>query len=105
MTNFEMEKLDHKVSKTEKYSSTTGNQVRFVTGKLTIAPSVPPVYVTCCHLHYRTEPIRMGELERMCVVLNKLFEDNVCQVWTGDFNSLTQDDYDEAKWEEIAAVR
>ena len=37
--------------------------------------------------------------------LNKLFEENVCQVWTGDFNSLTRDDYDEEKWKDIAAVR
>ena len=105
LTNFDMEELDDSVKRTEKHLAKKGGHIRSVTGKITVDPFLPPVYVTCCHLHYRTEPIRMGELGRILVNLKTLFEDNVCQIWTGDFNSLTRDDYDEAKWEDIAAVR
>ena len=104
MTNLDMKELDYNHSE-QIHKNVLGRNARFVTGKIIVDPALPPVFVTCCHLHYKAEPIRLKEMERIGSYLKKLFEDNVCQVWTGDFNSLTQDDYDAEKWEDIAAVR
>ena len=64
-----------------------------------------PVYVTSCHLHYRAEPTRSMEVAWMEDDLKQIFADNCCQIWAGDFNSLTREDYDDATWESIAKIR
>eukprot|EP00092_Neocalanus_flemingeri_P005253 GFUD01005647.1.p1 GENE.GFUD01005647.1~~GFUD01005647.1.p1 ORF type:complete len:242 (-),score=53.41 GFUD01005647.1:20-745(-) len=76
---------------------------RFLTAKVTINKKT--LYVTCCHLDYRIEPTRMKELEQMEKRLQGIFQNKEAQIWTGDFNSLTREDYNEEVWEEITQVR
>ena len=64
-----------------------------------------PLYVTCCHLDYRVEPMRMQEMKKLQLNLQEIFLNKGAQIWTGDFNSLTKEDYDEEAWEDITRVR
>ena len=47
MTNLEVEEV-----------SASKSRPKYVTAKIIIDPSAEPLYVTNCHLHYKTEPIR-----------------------------------------------
>jgi len=64
-----------------------------------------PFYVTCLHLDHRVEPTRMKELGVLETRLAPLFKENAPQVWLGDYNSLTEEDYSPEEWAEIARVR
>ena len=94
MTNLEVEEM-----------SASNSRPKYVTAKIMIDPSAEPVFVTNCHLHYKTEPIRLRELDTIEKNLKTLFDERVAQIWTGDFNSLTREDYDDETWEDIARVR
>ena len=83
----------------------SGCKPRHVAAKISPDPDCEPVFVTCCHLHYKAEPTRMAEVAWMEDDLKQLFTDNCCQIWTGDFNSLTREDYDDVTWESIAKIR
>ena len=87
------------------YVAGSGKKPRHVVAKISPDPECEPVLVTCCHLHYKAEPTRMTELAWMEADLKQLFTDNCYQIWTGDFNSLTREDYDDVTWESIAKVR
>ena len=99
-----------------------GNKTRAVTVKVTVDPALEPVYVTALHLDhrldikyethypwllsmYRVEPNRMRQVSDMEKSLQTLFTEQSCQIWTGDFNCLTREDYDDKTWEDIARVR
>lgn len=61
--------------------------------------------IQCLFADYRNEPLRLTELDEMTKKLSDLFSSDSHQIWTGDFNALTREDYDESTWEEIATVR
>ena len=99
-----------------------GNKTRAVTVKVTVDPTLEPVYVTALHLDhrldirprnmmiiesiaYRVEPNRMREVRAMEKSLQSLFTEQSHQIWTGDFNCLTREDYDDKTWGDIARVR
>ena len=67
------------------------------------------VYVTCIHLDYREEPIRLKEIQSIKNKLDTILPGNDAmdnlQIWTGDFNALTKEDYTVDEWENIAAIR
>ena len=44
-------------------------------------------------------------MRKMKEQLDPCFKVNEPQVWTGDFNSLTREDYSEVAWKEITQVR
>ena len=44
-------------------------------------------------------------MQRMEHDLRDLFENNDLQIWAGDFNSLTREDYSEANWEAVTSER
>ena len=54
---------------------------------------------------YRVEPNRMRQVSDMEKSLQTLFTEQSCQIWTGDLNCLTREDYDDKTWEDIARVR
>ena len=47
----------------------------------------------------------MEELQRISADLSPLFADGVGQLWLGDFNALTRDDYSQTEWDEIVDQR
>ena len=57
------------------------------------------------HLDHRTETTRLNEIVSIRNSLNDIFEKNTPQIWTGDFNALTKDDYSSDQWNEITEVR
>lgn len=77
---------------------------RFITCRVT-PDDLPDFYLTCLHLDHRTEPSRMDELRKIETRLKFLRDRGSPQVWTGDFNSLTREDYTEAEWESVTDVR
>jgi len=64
-----------------------------------------PIYVTCIHLNYKDETIRLKEIESIKKKLDTFLPEESSQIWTGDFNELTKEDYTETEWEMIASVR
>ena len=57
------------------------------------------------HLNHKTETTRLNEIVSIRNSLNDIFEKNTPQIWTGDFNALTKDDYSSDQWNEITEVR
>ena len=47
----------------------------------------------------------MKEVKDIEKSLEKVFKEEACQIWTGDFNCLTREDYDDQTWGDIARVR
>ena len=95
-------------------------RARAVTAEVHLAEK--PLFLTCAHLgetdlvrlslttpvsntDYRNEPLRHRELNEMSFKLSDLLEGGRDQIWCGDFNALTREDYDQKTWDEIAAVR
>ena len=64
-----------------------------------------PIYISCLHLNYRDEVLRLREIEAIKKKLDTFLPAKSSQIWTGDFNALTKEDYAEADWEKIANVR
>ena len=56
------------------------------------------LYLTCLHLDHRLERFRLKEIESIRQNLDQVFKANHCQIWTGDFNALTKEDYDTKQW-------
>ena len=56
------------------------------------------LYLTCLHLDHRLESFRLKEIESIRQNLDQVFKANHCQIWTGDFNALTKEDYDTKQW-------
>lgn len=56
-------------------------------------------------IDHRLEPSRLREEEGLHVQLTRLFTENKPQIWTGDFNALTREDYGDEEWAEIASIR
>jgi len=82
-----------------------GNKTRALTAKLIVEPDLEPVYLTALHLSHRVEPNRIREVKDVERSLEKVFAEEGCQIWTGDFNCLTREDYDDKTWGDIARVR
>ena len=61
--------------------------------------------MTGIHLDHRTEPKRLWEIKDIRQALDTIFEEDRCQIWTGDFNALTIDDYTQDELKEIAKIR
>jgi endonuclease/exonuclease/phosphatase family metal-dependent hydrolase len=57
----------------------------------------------CFFLDYRVEPLRLSELNDIKKKLSAL--ESEPQIWAGDFNALTREDYDNEAWRHIAEVR
>ena len=79
-------------------------KARFVTVQLNLH-SNQPLFVTCLHLNHKTEPKRLKEINAIRKHLDKVFKEDHCQIWTGDFNAVTKEDYSDEKWQNITAVR
>jgi len=71
-------------------------------------PGCPPVLldVVSVHLDYRRETTRMQELDKLVAMLDTAANhQSRNMVWMGDFNALTQSDYTDLAWSQIADVR
>ena len=64
-----------------------------------------PLFLTCLHLNHQTETKRLAEIESIKKHLQPVFQEDHCQIWTGDFNALTKEDYSETQWNNITDVR
>ena len=82
----------------------SSKKAKFATIKIDLDKDCP-LYVTCLHLNHRSEPRRLEETDAIRKHLDKVFVDDECQIWTGDFNAVTQEDYSIEKWEHITEVR
>ena len=89
MSNFDLEEV-----------SSSKSKPKYITAKITVDRDQEPLFVTNLHLHYKAEPTRLRELGQI-----EKQKKNCGQIWVGDFNSLTREDYDEDYWEDIARVR
>ena len=81
-----------------------GNKTRAITAKVSLDPELEPLYITALHLSHRVEPARMKEISDLEKCLENVFKEEGCQIWTGDFNCLTREDYDDKTWADIARV-
>jgi len=77
---------------------------RFVTARIQVGEE-RVLAVTCIHLDHKLEPRRMNEVATIQENLAGLFKRGEAQVWTGDFNALTREDYTDAGWARVAEVR
>jgi len=108
----------------------SGNNA-FVIGAIRPNATLPPIYITCLHLNHVAEPTRLSELSFITEkALHNLLpcssgdgaETNSpatanhsgsdfkqskwpMQIWTGDFNALTREDYSDSVWEDISNIR
>ena len=64
-----------------------------------------PLYLTCLHLNHVSEPRRLIEINALHDHLKDIFEEGHCQIWTGDFNALTQEDYSHDELARVTLVR
>ena len=63
------------------------------------------LFITCLHLDHRIESKRIKEVENIKENLKTIFNSNQAQIWAGDFNSLTKEDYSEKEWKVLTRVR
>jgi len=77
---------------------------RFVTARIQVAED-KVLAVTCLHLDHKLEPRRVKEVATIQENLAGLFKRGEAQVWTGDFNALTREDYTEGGWARVTEVR
>jgi len=119
---------DGEKRKGDQVKKAVGNQTaRFAVVELHISDGTRPVYLTCLHLDHRLEPSRLTEINLIHKVLSHILpglmpsgaaEDSSCkrtlrkyteqdplQIWTGDFNALTKEDYSDDEWATVKAVR
>ena len=65
--------------------------------------------MTCVHLNYRDEPIRLKEIQSIKNKLDTIIPVNEgiepLHIWTGDFNALTKEDYTSDEWQTITTIR
>ena len=85
LTNLPMQEVEIAGRKARK-----GFYPRFLTARIFVHGK--QVLVTCCHLNHKDERKRMAELRTMELQLAGLFSAKEPQIWTGDFNSLTEED-------------
>ena len=85
---------------------TTNKGSRFITVEVNLKGGVK-LALTCLHLEHRREPTRLSEIKGIKNALDKanVNDDSYCQIWTGDFNALTREDYSPEEWAEITNVR
>ena len=85
---------------------TTNKGSRFITVEVNLKGGVK-LALTCLHLEHRREPTRLSEIKGIKNALDKanINHDCDCQIWTGDFNALTKEDYSPEEWAEITNVR
>ena len=70
-------------------------KAKFLTAEIEIDDQCP-LHLTCLHLNHQTEPAepkRLSEIEFIKNQLEPVFKENSSQIWTGDFNALTKEDY------------
>lgn len=93
-------------SRTAVLCSCTGNAFnrRFLTAEIEVSKEIS-VFLTCLHLNHKLEPIRLQEIDNIRHHLEPVFKENQCQIWTGDFNALTREDYSDDEWQKITAIR
>ena len=75
-------------------------KAKFLTAEIEIDDQCP-LHLTCLHLNHQTEPKRLSEIEFIKNHLEPVFKENSSQIWTGDFNAITKDDYSESEWNDI----
>jgi len=75
-------------------------KAKFLTAEIEIDDH-SPLHLTCLHLNHQTEPKRLSEIEFIKNHLEPVFQENSSQIWTGDFNALTKEDYLESEWNDI----
>ena len=66
--------------------------------------------MTCLHLDYRDETIRLKEIRTIKQKLDSLLPQpetiaSSMHIWAGDFNALTKENYDDNQWSQITKVR
>jgi len=124
---------DGEKRKSDQVKKAVGNlTARFAVAEVFISDNTRPVYLTCLHLNHRLEPSRITEINLIHKVLSHIVpglttpfdkksrsdgDDDVrrqtkkytcqdpLQIWTGDFNALTKEDYSDVEWAEVKAVR
>jgi len=109
---------DGETRRTAYVKTALGHQTeRFVMGSVQPDPGCTPIHLTCLHLNHVAEPIRLTQLRFIGKAVGKLVLqsddqsqdfsriEHPAQIWTGDFNALTREDYSEGQWQEVALVR
>ena len=92
------------LSKFEVQSIPTVAGARFAVSEITLSPEVK-IIVTGIHLDHKKEPKRLSEIQVIRNALGTIFSEGCFQIWLGDFNALTLDDYTEDELKEVARVR
>ena len=54
---------------------------------------------------HRVEPLRLSEVDSIRETALPLFSSHAAQIWTGDFNALTREDYSADEWDALTQVR
>lgn len=77
---------------------------KFVTAEIQVPDGIS-LFLTCLHLNHKLEPVRLDEIMDIRKQLEPAFQENQCQIWTGDFNALTKEDYSDNEWQKITSIR
>jgi len=101
LSNLEIK--DWAVESGQKEKVSGGRHLRFITAEVKLDDQT--FYVNGLHLDHRVEPNRMNEMKTIEKRLEPLLQAGAPQVWLGDFNSLSEGDYSEEEWKEVARVR
>jgi endonuclease/exonuclease/phosphatase family metal-dependent hydrolase len=82
----------------------TKRKARSVTAKVELDKG-NDLYLTCLHLDHRKEPTRLEQIRAIRQELDNIFTSDHCQIWTGDYNALTKEDYTGQNWQNITDIR
>jgi endonuclease/exonuclease/phosphatase family metal-dependent hydrolase len=64
-----------------------------------------PIEIICLHLDYVREPTRLSQLREVAAQHDASHGHSAQQIWCGDFNALTLDDYSDHEMKRIADTR
>ena len=82
------------------------NRPRYLTARVSRDDwSGTPFYLTCIHLVPRFPELRQEDIVRISEDLAPLLNTRQPQLWMGDFNTLSRDDYSDQEWNNIVRIR
>jgi len=80
------------------------NRPRYLTTRVQL-PNRSEFFLTCIHLIHKYSDLRHGEVVRISEDLQEVFDEELPQLWMGDFNTLRRADYSLEEWDEIVKIR
>ena len=82
------------------------NRPRYLTARVSREDSTETLfYLTCIHLVPKYPQLRQEDIQRISEDLDPLIKTSQPQLWMGDFNTLSREDYSDQEWNNIVRIR